>query len=35
MAFREGERNAGLRLFADINRAAPDQYVIMQRENAA
>ena len=33
-AYREGERNRGLRLFALVLRAAPDGYVQMQREHA-
>lgn len=31
-AFSEGGRNAGLRLLAQVMRAAPDAYVLMQRE---
>jgi hypothetical protein len=31
-SFKEGERNAGLRLLADVMEAAPDQYVVMVRE---
>lgn len=31
--FREGERNGGLRILADVMRAAPDMYVLMQEEN--
>lgn len=34
MAFREGERNAALKLMADINRVAPDTYLRMQKENS-
>lgn len=32
MAFREGERNVGLRLTADITEAAPDQFLLMLKE---
>lgn len=31
-SFREGERNFGLRMLADVMAAAPDQYVTMCRE---
>jgi len=31
-AFKEGERNSGLRLLADIQSAAPDQYALMLKE---
>lgn len=31
-AFKEGERNIGARLLADIMDAAPDQYVAMVKE---
>lgn len=31
-AFREGERNRGLRLLADITQAAPDLYMTMMKE---
>lgn len=31
-AFREGERNMGLMLLADIMEACPDRYLQMQRE---
>ncbi len=34
-AFQEGNRNAGLRLFAQVMKAAPDNYVVMTRENAS
>lgn len=30
--FNEGERNIGLLLLADVNEAAPDAYVLMQKE---
>lgn len=33
MAFREGERNTGLKLLAQITRVDPDSYVLMMREN--
>ena len=32
MAFNEGERNIGLRLFNDIVRYCPDEYITMMRE---
>ena len=35
MAFREGERNVGLRVLAQVMRLAPDRYVDMMKENAA
>lgn len=31
-SFNEGERNAGLRLLADIEAAAPGEYMTMMRE---
>ena len=31
--FREGARNVGLKVLADINEAAPDQYMVMIKEN--
>lgn len=31
-AFKEGERNIGLRLLADVMKSAPDQYVTMIKE---
>ena len=31
-AFREGERNVGLRLLNDVMQTAPDEYVLMMRE---
>lgn len=31
--FKEGERNVGLRLMADINDSNPDAYVSMIKEN--
>lgn len=34
-AFAEGERNGGLRLFAQVMKAAPDNYIVMARENAS
>ena len=34
VAFREGERNRGLRLLAQVNIAAPQFYQMMQREAA-
>lgn len=33
MAFREGERNVGLRIFADLMAAAPDQWITMMTES--
>lgn len=33
-AFQEGERNMGLRLLADLQRHAPDEFLEMQREAA-
>ncbi len=33
-AFAEGERNGGLRLFSQVMKAAPDNYIIMAREAA-
>ena len=33
-AFAEGERNAGLRLFSQVMKAAPDNYIVMAREAA-
>jgi hypothetical protein len=32
MAFRNGERNVGIRLLADVMRVAPDEFVAMMRE---
>ena len=32
MAFREGERNVGIRLAADLNQASPDLYLDMCKE---
>jgi hypothetical protein len=32
MAFREGERNVGLRILDDLMQACPDDYVLMMRE---
>jgi hypothetical protein len=32
-SFKEGERNPGLRLLADVMAAAPDQYVTMCKES--
>lgn len=32
MAFREGERNIGLRLAADVMNLTPDEYLKMRRE---
>lgn len=32
-AFREGERNIGLRLLNDIMTSCPDQYITMMRES--
>ena len=32
MAFREGERNVGIRLLADITEASPDAYLLMLKE---
>lgn len=32
-SFREGERNIGLMLIADIMEACPDRYIQMQRES--
>lgn len=34
-SFKEGERNAGLRVLADIMTAAPDKYVDMVKEARA
>jgi hypothetical protein len=34
MAFREGERNVGLRIMSMISRWAPKEYVEMMKENA-
>lgn len=34
-AFREGERNVGLRILADLMRVAPDSFVLMMKENGA
>lgn len=35
MSFLEGERNSGLRLFADIMRHCPEQFIQMMREKNA
>jgi hypothetical protein len=35
MAFREGERNTGLRLLADCIEANPDAYLLMIKENSS
>ena len=32
--FNEGERNVGLRLLAQLQRACPDLYFLMSKENA-
>lgn len=32
-AFNEGRREIGLRVLADVNDAAPDQYLVMLRES--
>ena len=32
VAFKEGERNVGLRLLNDIMNASPDEYITMMRE---
>jgi hypothetical protein len=32
--FREGERNVGLRLLAQLQRACPEHYTTMTQENA-
>lgn len=34
-AFRQGERNIGIQLHAELMRAAPDAYVLMIKENAS
>lgn len=34
-AFREGERNIGQRLMMDVQRFAPNEYLMAVRENAA
>lgn len=34
MAFREGERNVGLKLLADIHELCPGRYEVMMKENA-
>lgn len=34
-AFLKGERNIGLRIFADIVNYCPDQYILMMRESNA
>lgn len=31
--FKEGERNVGLRLYADMMAASPDSYLLMIKEN--
>lgn len=33
MAFKDGERNAGLLVLALVNRACPERYVEMMKEN--
>lgn len=33
MAFAKGERNAALRLLADVNKFCPTEYIIMQNES--
>lgn len=33
-AYKEGERNAGLKLLGDIQAAAPDQYIAMVNESS-
>lgn len=33
--FKEGERNVGLRMLADINEAYPESYALMMKEAAA
>lgn len=35
MAFSEGERNAGLRLMDSVMEFAPDEFLLMWRENSA
>lgn len=35
MIFREGERNIGLRLLAQLMRASPESYVLMTQENTS
>jgi hypothetical protein len=32
-AYNEGRREIGLRMLADVNEAAPDQYLVMLRES--
>lgn len=32
--FKEGERNVGIQMLADLNAAAPEQYAVMQKEYA-
>jgi hypothetical protein len=32
-AFREGERNIGLRILGEVMRIAPDSFVLMMKEN--
>lgn len=34
MAFAQGLRNAGLELLADVTRAAPGEYLLMNQERA-
>ena len=34
-AFREGERNMGLRILADVMAAAPEKYIVMMDEARA
>lgn len=33
MAFKEGERNIGLMLTAQIMKAAPDEFILMLKEH--
>lgn len=35
MAFMEGQRDVALKLFAQMNKVAPDTYLRMQKENAS
>lgn len=32
-AFNEGQRSVGLRLLAEVNEAAPEQYMVMLKES--
>lgn len=34
-AFRDGERNIGLQLIAQLTRVAPDAYILMMKENTS